>query len=264
MELLERLGHQVWVGDAAQIRASYVRKQKTDRRDAAHILKLLMERSYRGAPGRVRLTRFRPFVFRLRNYEIWSNCSSRRGLCVLLILDIIQARHPTHSAHETVAAPPQSASSVSPEIAKAKPYSDWEIQEPTVNPMDNATSQFLSTGYTVTLVLCFQNGKPCGHGSLPVYLKTPCSWIDSNESTSSRRRIRIKFDDGKASTVNWGISDDHKAIFPPNPQAFTAELKKHKTFMVELGCDRSDPGEVVDIGVEGLQLALDSAKLKLN
>jgi transposase len=43
LELLERLGHQVWVGDAAQIRASYVRKQKTDKRDAAHILKLLME-----------------------------------------------------------------------------------------------------------------------------------------------------------------------------------------------------------------------------
>lgn len=43
LELLERLGHEVWVGDASSIRASYVRKQKTDRRDAAHILKLLME-----------------------------------------------------------------------------------------------------------------------------------------------------------------------------------------------------------------------------
>jgi transposase len=43
LELLERLGHEVWVGDAAAIRASYVRKQKTDRRDAAHILKLLIE-----------------------------------------------------------------------------------------------------------------------------------------------------------------------------------------------------------------------------
>jgi len=42
-DLLERLGHEVWTGDAAQIRASYVRKQKTDRRDAGHILKLLME-----------------------------------------------------------------------------------------------------------------------------------------------------------------------------------------------------------------------------
>ncbi len=43
LELLEQLGHEVWVGDAGQIRASYVRKQKTDRRDAAHLLKLLME-----------------------------------------------------------------------------------------------------------------------------------------------------------------------------------------------------------------------------
>jgi transposase len=42
-ELLQGLGHEVWIGDAAQIRASYVRKQKTDRRDAAHILKLLVE-----------------------------------------------------------------------------------------------------------------------------------------------------------------------------------------------------------------------------
>ncbi|MGO8718457.1 MAG: IS110 family transposase [Acidobacteriaceae bacterium] len=43
MDLLQRLGHEVWVGDAAQIRASYVRRQKTDRRDAGHILKLLLE-----------------------------------------------------------------------------------------------------------------------------------------------------------------------------------------------------------------------------
>jgi transposase len=43
VQLVEKLGHEVWIGDAAQIRASYVRKQKTDKRDAAHILKLLME-----------------------------------------------------------------------------------------------------------------------------------------------------------------------------------------------------------------------------
>src|ERR1035438_7168743 len=43
VDLLQRLGHEVWIGDAAQIRASYVRKQKTDRRDAAHILNLLRE-----------------------------------------------------------------------------------------------------------------------------------------------------------------------------------------------------------------------------
>jgi transposase len=43
IDRLAELGHEVWVGDAAQIRASYVRKQKTDKRDAAHILKLLVE-----------------------------------------------------------------------------------------------------------------------------------------------------------------------------------------------------------------------------
>ena len=43
LDLMIELGHQVWVGDAAQIRASYVRKQKTDKRDAAHVLKLLLE-----------------------------------------------------------------------------------------------------------------------------------------------------------------------------------------------------------------------------
>src|SRR5882724_13307523 len=46
IELAEGLGHVVWVGDAAQIRASYVRRQKTDRRDAGHILKLLLENRF--------------------------------------------------------------------------------------------------------------------------------------------------------------------------------------------------------------------------
>jgi len=41
IELVEDLGHEIWIGDAAQIRASYVRKQKTDKRDATHILKLM-------------------------------------------------------------------------------------------------------------------------------------------------------------------------------------------------------------------------------
>ena len=41
--LVEKLGHTLWIGDAAKIRASYVRKQKTDKRDAGHILKLLVE-----------------------------------------------------------------------------------------------------------------------------------------------------------------------------------------------------------------------------
>jgi transposase len=41
--LLTELGHELWLGDAAAIRAKVVRKQKTDRRDAEHILKLLRQ-----------------------------------------------------------------------------------------------------------------------------------------------------------------------------------------------------------------------------
>ena len=40
--LLAELGHELWIGDAARIRASAVRQQKTDQRDAALILDLLL------------------------------------------------------------------------------------------------------------------------------------------------------------------------------------------------------------------------------
>jgi transposase len=40
--LLAELGHELWIGDAAEIRARAVRQQKTDQRDAAHILNLLL------------------------------------------------------------------------------------------------------------------------------------------------------------------------------------------------------------------------------
>src|SRR5499426_3226940 len=39
--LLQRLGHTVLVGEAAKIRAMVIRKTKTDRRDARHLLELL-------------------------------------------------------------------------------------------------------------------------------------------------------------------------------------------------------------------------------
>jgi transposase len=44
--MLAELGHELWIGDAAQIRASVVRKQKTDARDAAHLLQLLVEERF--------------------------------------------------------------------------------------------------------------------------------------------------------------------------------------------------------------------------
>ena len=40
--LVADLGHELWVGDAAEIRARAVRRQKTDTRDAEHLLDLLL------------------------------------------------------------------------------------------------------------------------------------------------------------------------------------------------------------------------------
>jgi transposase len=44
--LLDRCGHRWWVGDSAQIRALAVRKQKTDARDARHLLQLLVTEQF--------------------------------------------------------------------------------------------------------------------------------------------------------------------------------------------------------------------------
>src|ERR1700726_3460605 len=41
--LLGELGIELWLGDAAKVRASVVRKQKTDRRDAEHLMNLLIQ-----------------------------------------------------------------------------------------------------------------------------------------------------------------------------------------------------------------------------
>jgi transposase len=41
--LLAGLGLELWFGDAARVRAAVVRKQKTDRRDAEHLLQLLIQ-----------------------------------------------------------------------------------------------------------------------------------------------------------------------------------------------------------------------------
>ena len=45
-KMLAEQGHELWVGDAAEIRAAMVRKQKTDTRDASHILDLLLSNRF--------------------------------------------------------------------------------------------------------------------------------------------------------------------------------------------------------------------------
>ena len=51
--LLAELGFELWIGDPARIKAKRVRKQKTDRLDAALLLQLLLEDRFPrcGYPG---------------------------------------------------------------------------------------------------------------------------------------------------------------------------------------------------------------------
>jgi len=44
--MLAEQGHELWIGHASEIRAGVVRKQKTDARDAAHLLRLLLEKRF--------------------------------------------------------------------------------------------------------------------------------------------------------------------------------------------------------------------------
>ena len=52
--LLAELNFEPWIGDAAEIRAKPVRKQKTDRQDAQHILQLLCGKKVLDNAGIVR------------------------------------------------------------------------------------------------------------------------------------------------------------------------------------------------------------------
>src|SRR5712664_687356 len=44
--MLAEFGHELWIGHASEIRAGVVRKQKTDARDAQHLLRLLLEKRF--------------------------------------------------------------------------------------------------------------------------------------------------------------------------------------------------------------------------
>ena len=46
VRLLAELGHELWIGDSAKIRAAEVRKQKTDERDARLMLELLLAKRF--------------------------------------------------------------------------------------------------------------------------------------------------------------------------------------------------------------------------
>ena len=113
-ELMQRLGHTLLVGEAAKIRAMVVRKTKTDRRDAQHLLDLLKHERFPAVwipdpatrdlralvTHRVRLGRIRTRVKNglqaialNRRLALGSKLWSQRGRAQLTALDL-----PRHTA----------------------------------------------------------------------------------------------------------------------------------------------------------------------
>jgi transposase len=107
-ELMQRLGHTLLVGEAAKIRAMVVRKTKTDRRDAQHLLDLLKPERFPAVwipdpatrdlralvTHRVRLVRIHPMVNNglqasalNRRLALGSKLWSQRGRAQLTALD---------------------------------------------------------------------------------------------------------------------------------------------------------------------------------
>lgn len=155
---------------------------------------------------------------------------------------------------------PQPPKSDTPPIAvNAPPKSYWTVLKPQVNRMDGSVIQGVTTGSLITLDLCFENGKPC---KVPVVISAPrACYIEGNfEDWNTRRKIRVKFDDGQPRMEIWVIADDRHALIPPRPSAFIAELLKHKTLLAEFGCAKYDQGEVTEFHIDGLQMALNAMK----
>ena len=76
--LLREQGHELWIGDASAIRAARVRQQKTDARDAQHLLDLLVENRFP---------------------KIWVSSPAERDVWQLLPFDFAHGPEPVEGRH---------------------------------------------------------------------------------------------------------------------------------------------------------------------
>lgn len=158
--LLHRYQHELWVGDAAEIRAARVRKQKTDSRDAQLILDLLLAnrfpRIWIPSPGerdvrqlvrhRHKLVRFRTSVMnQLQALAIGQGLCRKQKLWSKLGRQELEALRLDPWAHRRRQELLQMLDHLNPRIAEldravtqevqSRPQAVWLMNEPGVGPV---------------------------------------------------------------------------------------------------------------------------------
>src|SRR5262252_694885 len=96
-DMLEDLGHEVWIGDAKQIRLLAVRKQKNDRLDANHILDLMTTKRF---PRLVRRSRYSCEILRQMGYRhklVKMRTMGKNSLRAIAMGHGLTVRSPLHS-----------------------------------------------------------------------------------------------------------------------------------------------------------------------
>lgn len=162
-------------------------------------------------------------------------------------------------------------------VPKPSPTSEWYIQDPETNPIDQSKTQFLSLGSlegkseshyisglgdlpihksTAKIVLCFRNGKLCGGSSIGARVD-----IDGFVPTDGSP-VRLKFDDDQPLRQQWAGSDSHSSLFPyGHEKQFLAGLLKHKKLYFEFSKYEEAP-QVVTFDIGGLPEAMGQAGVK--
>lgn len=183
-----------------------------------------------------------------------------------------------NASHSAAPEPsPASAQAEATPAPKPTPTSEWYVQKPETNPIDQSTTQFLTLGSlegqseshyisgvgdlpihksTAKIVLCFRNGKLCGGSSIGARVD-----IDGFVTTDGSA-VRLKFDDDQPLRQQWSGSDGHRSLFPyGREKPFLAGLLKHKKLYFEFSKYEEAP-QVVTFDIEGLAEAMGQAGVK--
>jgi TonB family protein len=110
---------------------------------------------------------------------------------------------------------------------------------------------------TAKIVVCFENGKLCGHTSIGARID-----VDGFVSSDSGS-VRLKYDDNQPIRQRWSGSDSHDSLFPYGREnQFLAGLLSHKRLYFEFSKYEEAP-QVVTFVIEGLPDAMQKAGLKI-